>query len=250
MGYTGGMDGTFSKTRIDKLGERLKLTEPSEDDLRMLDAYRRTFGEPYEYVVGIIRKRLKLEPTGRPAKSTSAIREKLRRESIRLSQIQDIAGCRIIVSDIAAQNIAIERIIAAVPESATVVDRRKNPSHGYRAVHIVIRVNGVLIEVQCRTELQHLWSQLSERLADTIDPAIKYGGGPEKTVTFLIDLASLAATLENSEQKEPELVKRVSNLPSAPQDLLDDIETLRKNREKYKKEFLVFLNESIQRISA
>lgn len=43
-------------------------------------------------VVGQIRDRLKLEPTGRPLKTTQAIVEKLRREKTRLSQMQDIAG--------------------------------------------------------------------------------------------------------------------------------------------------------------
>ncbi|GAC1306974.1 MAG: hypothetical protein NVSMB21_10350 [Vulcanimicrobiaceae bacterium] len=39
----------------------------------------------------------------RTAKSTSSIVAKLQRESTRLSQIQDIAGCRIVVPTIAAQ---------------------------------------------------------------------------------------------------------------------------------------------------
>jgi putative GTP pyrophosphokinase len=195
------MSAALSKTQVDKLGERLKAGEPSEDDLRLLDAYRRTFGKAYEYVVGVIREQLKLEPTGRPAKSTGAIREKLQRESIRLSQMQDIAGCRIIVADIAAQNSAVERIVAAFPSATTVADRRKNPSHGYRAVHVVVHHEGMLVEVQCRTELQHLWSQLSERLADTVDPAIKYGGGPENERTYLLTLSAMIGGNENSELK-------------------------------------------------
>lgn len=196
------MSEALSKTQVDKLGERLKAGEPSEDDLRMLDAYRRTFGKAYECVIGVVREQLKLEPTGRPAKSTGAIREKLQRESIRLSQMQDIAGCRIIVSDIAAQNSAVERIVAAFPGAATVVDRRENPSHGYRAVHVVVHHEGVLVEVQCRTELQHLWSQLSERLADTVDPMIKYGGGPESERTYL---QSVSAMIDGFEKQETQL---------------------------------------------
>jgi hypothetical protein len=81
-----------SKTQIDRLGDRLRKGNISEADLRLLDQYRRSFTEAYEVVVGTIRKKLALEPTGRPAKSTTSISEKLRRESIRLTQIQDIAG--------------------------------------------------------------------------------------------------------------------------------------------------------------
>src|SRR5438046_10135081 len=86
-----------SKTQIDRLGDRLRGGDISEDDLRMLDHYRRSFSIAYEFVVGTIRNELGLEPTGRPAKSTTAIADKLLRESIRLSQLQDIAGGRIIL---------------------------------------------------------------------------------------------------------------------------------------------------------
>src|SRR5262245_35279291 len=94
----------FSKTQIDKLGERLKAGGATETDLRELDRYRRSFGTAYDRVTHLIREHLSLEPTGRPAKSTQSIVEKLRRESIRLTQIQDIAGCRIVVTDRGTQD--------------------------------------------------------------------------------------------------------------------------------------------------
>ena len=62
---------------------------------------RRSFAEAFEIVIGKIQNELALEPTERAEKSTPSIVEKLRRESIRLTQIQDIAGCRLIVPDIA-----------------------------------------------------------------------------------------------------------------------------------------------------
>src|SRR6266849_8795262 len=71
------MANNISKTQIDKLGDRLRKGDTSEADLRLLDEYRRSFGEVYELVVGAIRSELGLEPTGRPAKSTTSISEKL-----------------------------------------------------------------------------------------------------------------------------------------------------------------------------
>ena len=84
-----------SKTQIDRLGDRLKREEITDTDLRLLDDFRRSFSDAYEFVVRAIRSELNLETTGRPAKSTAAIKEKLLRESVRLTQIQDIAGCRL-----------------------------------------------------------------------------------------------------------------------------------------------------------
>jgi putative GTP pyrophosphokinase len=80
------MASEISKTQVDKLGDRLKKGEITEADLRLLDDYRRSFSEAYEFVAGAIRKELVLEPTGRPAKSTISISDKLIRESIRLTQ--------------------------------------------------------------------------------------------------------------------------------------------------------------------
>src|SRR2546423_9810586 len=149
------MTKDVSKTQVDRLGNRLKSGSITEEDLRLLDQYRRSFTEAYETVVGTIRDKLKLEPTGRPAKSTTSIADKLKRESIRLTQIQDIAGCRIIVSDIAEQESVIQSLMGLF-QQATVTDRRTKPSHSYRAVHVVVNHDGKLIEIQVRTSLQHL----------------------------------------------------------------------------------------------
>ena len=126
----------ISKAQIDRLGDRLRQGNLSETDFKILDAYRKSFGEAYEKVIQIIRDKLKLEPTGRPAKSTTSIVDKLYRESIRLSQIQDIAGCRMVVENLQEQNDVVYRIKGAF-SSIVVVDRRLKPSFGYRAVHLI-----------------------------------------------------------------------------------------------------------------
>lgn len=122
------MNEEVSKTQIDRLGERLSVGSVGENDLRMLDRYRLSYSEAYEIVVGTIRKELGLEPTGRQAKSTTSISEKLRRESIRLTQIQDIAGCRLVVSDVLEQN-RVADSLGNLFQSPTIVDRREKPSH-------------------------------------------------------------------------------------------------------------------------
>jgi len=101
-----------SNAQIDRLGDRLRTGDFGDEDLRALDEYRLSFSDAYEFVIGSIRQTLALEPTGRPAKSTKSIIEKLIRESIRLSQVQDIAGCRVVVSGLAEQNRAVVDLIA------------------------------------------------------------------------------------------------------------------------------------------
>ncbi len=196
-----------TKTKIDKLGERLRKGDDTEDDLKSLDVYRRSFGNAYEIVVGTIRQELALEPTGRPAKSTTALVEKLRRESIRLTQVQDIAGCRVIVADITEQ----ERVVVSLKNlfiGSTVVDRRENPSYGYRAVHVIVSCEGKLIEIQVRTLLQHQWAELSEKFSDLIDPAIKYGGGNELVQSVLSETSEVIAETETIEATLAEILRR------------------------------------------
>jgi hypothetical protein len=48
----------ISKTQIDRLGDRLRTGEITEADLRLLDEYRRSFREAYDFVVIAIRDEL------------------------------------------------------------------------------------------------------------------------------------------------------------------------------------------------
>lgn len=242
--------GNISKTQIDRLGERLKKGDITEADLRLLDEYRRSFAEAYEAVVGTIKNEVMLEPTGRPAKSTTSISEKLLRETIRLTQIQDIAGCRLIVSDMADQARVVDSL-KRLFDNVIVVDRREDPSHGYRAVHVIVKYGSKLVEIQVRTSLQQVWAELSEKLSDVMDPAIKYGRGIKSVIEPLLRLSTVVA---QEEAKEARLAKIESDLSvmlsqgslSQEQekevtDLQRKIDDLRKNQMSEREESLKIL---------
>jgi ppGpp synthetase/RelA/SpoT-type nucleotidyltranferase len=186
----------FTSSQIDRLGVRIRDGAFSETELRALDQFRLSFSEAYEFVAGTLRIQFGLEVTGRPAKSTSSIVEKLRRESIRLTQVQDIAGCRVVVADIPAQNQLLNDLRSSF-ESLVVVDRRRSPSHGYRAVHAIAKFRGKQVEIQIRTVLQHRWAELSEKLADVADPRLKYGNGREDLQTPLLALSNGLSEFED-----------------------------------------------------
>ena len=202
----------FSKNQIDRLGDRLRRGAIEDADLKLLDAYRRSFVPGYEKVIATIREVIAYHPTGRPAKSTTSIVEKLKRESIRLTQMQDIAGCRLVVGLIGTQNTVVRRLKSKL--NAVVVDRRKQPSHGYRAVHVIATADLKPIEIQVRTTLQHLWAEYSEKLADVIDPAIKYGGGPPELRDILERFSDTVAQVEALELQKgtPEQRRQIRNV--------------------------------------
>ena len=207
---------SFSKSQLDRLGERLRVEEITAGDLRSLDEYRRSFLEPYANTADIIRDELKLEPTGRPAKSTTSIRDKLRRESIRLSQIQDIAGCRIVVPDIVAQDETVRALVDKFGD-VRVSDRRAKPSHGYRAVHLIAQCAGRPIEIQVRSAFQHIWAELSEKIADVFDPALKYGNGPEQWSAWLLRISNSIAEGERLQMKLHNLKIKAGDTSHVPE---------------------------------
>ncbi len=114
--------------------------------------------------------------------------------------MQDIAGCRIVVADINAQDQVVPQLVGLF-EKAAVFDRRVTPSHGYRAVHVVARSLDLPIEIQVRTNLQHTWSEVSEKLSDIVDPAAKYGGGPIWVQECLKMTSELGARIEVAEKE-------------------------------------------------
>ncbi len=169
------VETTPSKNAIDRLGDRLRVSV-TPDDLRMLNEYRNSFSKAFEAVLRQIYITHGFEVSRRRGKSNVAIVDKLTRESIRLSQMQDIAGCRIVVPDMAHQNALSEKLTASFSK-VEISDRRVKPSHGYRAVHLLVQIESRCIEIQIRTQLQQLWAELSEKLADKFGIAVKYGGG-------------------------------------------------------------------------
>jgi ppGpp synthetase/RelA/SpoT-type nucleotidyltranferase len=207
----------LSKAQIDRLGDRLRAGPATEADLTLLDEYRRSFRDAYQTVVHAVRERLGIQPTGRPAKTTESILQKLRRESVRLTQIQDIAGCRIVVEGLESQDTALTTLTQAF-EKATVVDRRMKPSFGYRAVHVIVRIEGRQVEIQIRTILQHRWASASERLSEALpsEPPLKYGGGAKAHQELLMgtsDMINVVGRLERRglEAQRLELLQRMKS---------------------------------------
>ena len=117
----------MTRTEVDRLGARLRVVV-TEADLTQLDTFRRSFRASYAKVVDRIRHELAMEVSGRPAKSTTAIVDKLRRSSMRLSQMQDIAGCRILVPNVTEQDRVVGQLQSMF--SASVHDRRTQSSSG------------------------------------------------------------------------------------------------------------------------
>jgi ppGpp synthetase/RelA/SpoT-type nucleotidyltranferase len=175
-----GVPLPFSKNQARRLGERLKTGDrPSADDLALLQSLLEAYDEALEVAVKKVRDGLNVRVSSR-IKNTGTIIEKLRRPGASLNTIQDLAGMRIVMDERGrrAQDSLVARLTNLFEEPARPVkqiDRRADPRSGYRAVHLVVHVNDVPVEIQVRTELQHEWAELFEKLADRLGRGIRYG---------------------------------------------------------------------------
>lgn len=201
----------MTRTRLDRLGERLRAGSTERSDLIALAEYRNAFVVATDLVAKVIESSMtsfKADVSQRPSKSTQSIVAKLQREHIRLTQMQDIGGVRIIVSKIALQDRVVTKL-QALFENCRIVDRRSAPQFGYRAVHVIVKQGDCFVEAQVRTRLQNVWAQSSEKLADRFGQELKYGAGHPDISQLLLESGKWAAALELLEESLDN-VKRIS----------------------------------------
>lgn len=172
----------MTKSEFNRLGDRLIASgSPSEADLEDLATVLAVYQQVLEQVK--VHLRDLGFASGARVKTTTTMTDKLRRtHRMELSRMQDLAGARITVRNFAAQDEARDKIsdfYAARGCRLREIDRRADPRFGYRAVHLVVYVDGLPVEIQIRTELQDSWAQIVERLGDRWGRGIRYGQDPE-----------------------------------------------------------------------
>jgi hypothetical protein len=172
----------ISRGALDRLGKRLVSPDGITDaDAELFSQILRVYDQALAAVCNQLRIR-HFRVTNR-LKTEGTLLDKLRREhSLKLKDVHDLAGARIsIAGGRAEQDDAVGRITAAFAAGSKppqVRDRRAKPSSGYRAVHVVVFLDGIPVEIQIRTELQHTWAQAYELMGDAWGRDIRYGGEP------------------------------------------------------------------------
>ncbi len=174
----------MTRSQIERLGVRLtQSVPPTAEDLATLHELLLTYGDALAKAVATVQQGLGITPSSR-VKTTGTILEKLERYGGSwLKSIQDLGGMRIAGAfDRIGQDAVVGRLVELFSEGARqpkVVDRRREPSHGYRAVHVIVFVRSLPVEIQVRTALQHEWADLFEKIADKIGRSVRYGEPPD-----------------------------------------------------------------------
>jgi putative GTP pyrophosphokinase len=83
---------------------------------------------------------------------------------------------------------------------------------GYRALHLINRYRGRLIEVQLRTPRQDNWANTVEAFSRTFAPGLKFGAGPDFLREYFAAMAEHFAALDQGIEADPALRGRIGEL--------------------------------------
>ena len=244
----------FSKSKIDLAGSILinkkSSVEKKEKALEILDNWRAI----HRYPMHIFKKRLKMvsEKIDKNALSVQRLKrlpsvlKKLQRiyhgdkPTMKLSQMQDIAGCRAVMPNVnLARKLYRESYIQGDLKHKKVNEKdyiTYPKEDGYRSIHIIYRYktnkkgkkeyNGLLIEIQIRSKLQHLWATAIETVDFFTRQAIKSNEGQKEWVDFFRLVSSAFAIIENT--------PLVPNTPANKKELYSQIKKKEKELEVVK----------------
>lgn len=161
-------------------------------------------------------------------KRMPAIESKLRRlKNIRLSEMQDLGGCRAVVASMArvvrlADDFRSGRIRHELERINNYIESPR--SRGYRSLHLIYRYysdrnpqyDGQRIEMQLRTRLQHAWATAVETVDTFTGQGIKVNLGRAEYARFFSLMGGWIAYRE-----------RTSPIPDTPDNLNMLLEELR-----------------------
>lgn len=197
----------YSKKQIDRAGKTLASKDVSQKEINqafvILNNWRAAHISPLNTIASSLTSNNSNAIVVQRLKRLDSIIGKLRRfPQMNLSKMQDIGGCRIILDN-------IEQVYDSVSHhksSSTSFTLKKendyiqNPkTSGYRSYHIVYQSNdSLLIEIQFRTQLQHLWATAVEIMGIYMGTNLKAGVGYDDVLRFFLLVSSLFALKEGS----------------------------------------------------
>jgi ppGpp synthetase/RelA/SpoT-type nucleotidyltranferase len=164
---------SYSSNEIKRLGNRLRSSDEDPEDIALLEAWR----ESYDPLLISMSSRvdallgengLRFLLSGR-SKRTKSILRKLKRpdnHGMDLSRMSDLVGFRIILASLADQNKALS-LLGNGFDQKKVYDYREGEKP-YRSVHVVLRDETKLVEIQLRTLPQHVWAVESEAFGEQV----------------------------------------------------------------------------------
>ena len=233
-----------TKSQIDRAGNTLRPWWVSNDPGNIVEIgqawliaqnWRSSHAYPLNsFQVNLRQRASKIEGSAIVAqrqKRISSVLNKLAREpTMKLSQMQDLGGCRAILSSIANVDDLYQMYDARSrydsESSLRGFDYIRHPKRdGYRGIHVVGRYtariesrshwNKYRIEIQLRTRLQHAFATAVETVTTFTRQPLKFGAGPESWQRFFALMGSALSLREST--------PLVPGTPSDPEELATEL---------------------------
>jgi putative GTP pyrophosphokinase len=222
----------YTRGQVDKAGEILSGRQDGDRDWasEVLGNWRSMHAYPLNTFQATLWKRVQgIESAAlisRRLKRSPSIVEKLKREKgMNLARMQDIGGLRAVLANVGNVR-QLESIYLETGRLTHKVFKHKDyigipKSSGYRGVHVVLKYksslsfaqdyNGLFLELQIRTRLQHLWATAVETVGTFTNQALKASQGKAEWLEFFALVGSAFAHLEDcpviAEHKDLERLK-------------------------------------------
>lgn len=184
-------------------------------DMTVINNWRSCHAYPMNILQMNLRRAVaKVDPTAIVAQRTkrriSIVLKLLRRPNMKLTQMQDIGGCRGILKSAQAVQ-AVDRFYATRSRAKHKIIHRDDyiaepQVTGYRGIHLVHRFfsdggagahyNDLKIEMQLRSQYQHAWATAVETTGTFIGEDLKAGQGSPEWLRFFQLMGSVIAVRE------------------------------------------------------
>jgi Region found in RelA / SpoT proteins len=208
----------YSRSRVDWAGDILISPQPStiqlEEAFTIINNWRSSHSRPlYTFRIGLRRYAERIDDNALVAqriKRLSSIALKLQlSHGMKLSRMHDIGGCRSIVSTPSLVAELVNRYKSSdIKHKLLRQDdyiSQPKPS-GYRSFHLIYGYysdrkathNGLRIEVQIRSQLQHAWATAVETVGTFIRQALKSSVGEDEWLRFFALMGSAIAMREGT----------------------------------------------------
>ncbi|MFB0920784.1 MAG: hypothetical protein QMB62_07880 [Oscillospiraceae bacterium] len=208
----------YSRSEIINAGRIIKKDESTSEQIvqatKVIDNWRAAHAYPlhvfYMHLRRMASNRTEIVVAER-LKRLDSITNKLRREpNMSLWTMQDLGGCRLVVPSVKdvywyANKYRNSRIRhRPVSEYDYILSPKRS---GYRSLHLVFEYHSdtnefynknMLVELQFRTHLQHLWATAVETMGLFTKQALKAGQGNEDIIRFFALVSSLFALKEGT----------------------------------------------------
>lgn len=223
----------YSKSRVDKAGRVFVAKSSTESEVaeaaEVLNNWRDAHAFPLNTIQIYLRSKAKTASKSpiisQRLKRMESIERKLISGTNNVSQMQDIGGCRAVVHNVAEVNDLVcafkrGRDSQYFKNEKNYIENPKDD--GYRSYHLIYRYrgrgssspyDGLQIETQIRTQLQHAWATAVEAVSIFTRQALKWQGGDEDWKRFFAVAGSALAEMEGSVLAEnaPKTKKEISS---------------------------------------